>query len=188
MRITNNNSRLRVALNVLREIDIPSKDAVIRTFSNCREQGLHVTYYASDSEYPHRCVSFSENRRSDDIIVMFGMSDQFADSGIPYEDNSDIWEKRKYFKEGEFKKAEDEVLKFNTDICILCGGGSKNTFLVERIKVLMPNIEVAIAAHADEIEAMTFAWLAYKRLHHEKVNLKEVTGASENAVLGGIYA
>jgi len=35
---------------------------------------------------------------------------------------------------------------------------------------------------------MTFAWLAYKRLHHEKVNLKDVTGARENAVLGGIYA
>lgn len=82
----------------------------------------------------------------------------------------------------------NEVLKFNTDVCILCGGGAKNRYLVERIKVLMPNIEVAIAANADEIEAMTFAWLAYKRLHHEKVNLKEVTGASENAVLGGIYA
>jgi anhydro-N-acetylmuramic acid kinase len=52
----------------------------------------------------------------------------------------------------------------------------------------MPNVEVAIATNADQIEAMTFAWLAYKRMHNEKVNLKDVTGASENAVLGGIYA
>lgn len=81
----------------------------------------------------------------------------------------------------------NEVLRFNRDIVVLCGGGAKNKFLVERIKTLMPNIEVTIAAHADEMEAMTFAWLAYKRLHHEKVNLKDVTGASENAVLGGIY-
>jgi anhydro-N-acetylmuramic acid kinase len=73
-------------------------------------------------------------------------------------------------------------------VTLLCGGGAKNTFLVERIKALMPNIEIAIANNSDQIEAMTFAWLAYKRVHNEKVNLKDVTGASENAVLGGIYA
>ena len=82
----------------------------------------------------------------------------------------------------------NEVLRFNRDIVMLCGGGSKNSFLVERIKVLMPNVEVAIATNADEIEAMTFAWLAYKRIHKERVNLKDVTGASDNAVLGAIYA
>jgi 1,6-anhydro-N-acetylmuramate kinase len=42
--------------------------------------------------------------------------------------------------------------------------------------------------NADEIEAMTFAWLAYKRVHKEKVNLKDVTGARENTILGAIYA
>jgi len=81
----------------------------------------------------------------------------------------------------------NEVLRFNRDIVMLCGGGSKNSFLVERLKVLMPNVEVVIAQNADEIEAMTFAWLAYKRVHKEKVNLKDVTGASDNAILGGIY-
>ena len=81
----------------------------------------------------------------------------------------------------------NEVLHFNRDIVLLCGGGAKNSFLVERIKALVPNVEVAIAQNADEIEAMTFAWLAYKRVHEEKVNLKDVTGASENTILGGIY-
>lgn len=81
----------------------------------------------------------------------------------------------------------NEVLKFNRDIALLCGGGAKNSFLVDRIKTLMPNVEVAIAQNADYIEAMTFAWLAYKRVHREVVNLKDVTGASDNAVLGGIY-
>ena len=82
----------------------------------------------------------------------------------------------------------NEVLKFNPDVTLLCGGGADNAFLVERIKALMPNIEVAIAQNGDQIEAMTFAWLAYKRIHNEEVNLKDVTGAKENAVLGGIYA
>ncbi len=81
----------------------------------------------------------------------------------------------------------NEVLTFNRDIVLLCGGGAKNSFLVERIKALMPNVEVAIASNADYIEAMTFAWLAYKRVHKEVVNLKDVTGASDNAVLGGLY-
>jgi anhydro-N-acetylmuramic acid kinase len=81
----------------------------------------------------------------------------------------------------------NEVLRFNRDIVLLCGGGAKNSFLVERIKALMPNVEVAIAANADMIEAMTFAWLAYKRMHKEVINLKDVTGASENAILGGVY-
>jgi len=81
----------------------------------------------------------------------------------------------------------NEVLKSGCDVALLCGGGAKNSFLVERIKALMPNVEVAIAQNADEIEAMTFAWLAYKRMHKEVVNLKDVTGASDNTILGGIY-
>ena len=81
----------------------------------------------------------------------------------------------------------NEVLRFNRDVVLLCGGGAKNSFLVERLKALMPNVEVAIASNADYIEAMTFAWLAYKRVHKEVVNLKDVTGASDNAVLGGLY-
>ena len=81
----------------------------------------------------------------------------------------------------------NEVLKFNSDVALLCGGGAKNSFLVERIKAFMPNVEVAIAQNADSLEAMAFAWLAYKRIHKEVVNLKDVTGASDNAVLGALY-
>jgi len=81
----------------------------------------------------------------------------------------------------------NEVLKFNSDVALLCGGGAKNSFLVERIKALMPNVEVVIAQNADSIEAMTFAWLAYKRIHKEEINLKDVTGARKNTILGCVY-
>ena len=81
----------------------------------------------------------------------------------------------------------NEVLKFNPDIVMLCGGGAKNGFLVERIASLMPNIQVGIMQHADSLEAMMMAWLAYKRIHNEYVHLKEVTGAKRNAILGGLY-
>ncbi len=81
----------------------------------------------------------------------------------------------------------NEVLKFNPDMLLLCVGGAKNTFLIERIKALMPNVEVGIMQQGDWIEAMMMAWLAYKRIHKEPVALKEVTGAKENTILGGVY-
>ena len=81
----------------------------------------------------------------------------------------------------------NEVLKFNPDMLLLCGGGAKNGFLVERIAALMPNVQVGVMEQADSLEAMMMAWLAYKRLHNEHVDLKEVTGASQNSILGGVY-
>ncbi len=81
----------------------------------------------------------------------------------------------------------NEVLKFHRDMALLCGGGAKNSFLVERIKAMMPNVEVLIAQHGDMLEAMMIAWLAYKRLHKEPVDLKDVTGAKVNTILGGLY-
>ncbi len=105
--------------------------------------------------------------------------------GLPLRRNEDV---QRTLLELTALSISNEVLHFNRDVVILCGGGAKNSFLVERIKALMPNVEVAIAQNADEIEAMTFAWLAYKRVHKEEVNLKDVTGAKDNTVLGAIYA
>jgi len=81
----------------------------------------------------------------------------------------------------------NELLRFQRDIAVLSGGGAKNTLLVERIKALIPNINVIIAENADMLEAMMMAWLAFKRIHNEYINLKDVTGARENGILGGIY-
>jgi anhydro-N-acetylmuramic acid kinase len=48
-------------------------------------------------------------------------------------------------------------------------------------------VRLSIAPHFDEIEAMTFAWLAHERIHQNKVNLKDVTGAIKNSILGAVY-
>lgn len=85
----------------------------------------------------------------------------------------------------------DEVKKTATELLIVCGGGAKNDFLMTRLKELC-KIEVMksdkYGVEGDFVEAMAFAWLAYKRVHNEKVELCFVTGAKENSVLGGIYA
>ena len=75
---------------------------------------------------------------------------------------------------------------------LLCGGGAKNVYLLGRIASMLEGVEVAgtddYGVPGDWMEAMAFAWLAFKRLNHETVELKSVTGASQNTILGGIYA
>ncbi len=80
----------------------------------------------------------------------------------------------------------------NTDIdtLIVCGGGSKNGFLMRRIKELSTTqvkISDEFGVSSDFMESMAFAWLAYKRVHESEVNLSSVTGARKNSILGGIY-
>jgi len=73
---------------------------------------------------------------------------------------------------------------------IVCGGGAKNSFLLERLRALcecnvIPSQERDI--NSDALEAMAFAWFAYKRVHNEVVELSSVTGAQKNSLLGAIY-
>jgi len=73
---------------------------------------------------------------------------------------------------------------------IVCGGGAKNTFLMQRLKelntcVLKCSDELGI--NSDALEAMAFAWFAYKRTHKEEVDLCSITGATKASQLGAIY-
>ncbi len=83
-----------------------------------------------------------------------------------------------------------DIQKTHVNLVIVCGGGAKNGFLIERLEKLC-KIEVKksddFGASGDFLEAMAFAWLAYKRVHREKVNLSSVTGAKKDSILGGIY-
>lgn len=73
---------------------------------------------------------------------------------------------------------------------IVCGGGSKNAFLLQRLQKLGSYVvqqSDALSESADALEAMAFAWFAYKRIHSEVVELKSVTGAKKDSLLGAIY-
>jgi len=86
----------------------------------------------------------------------------------------------------------NEIKKFKIKTLLVCGGGVYNTFLMSTLEKLLPAIEVkSTEAHnvsAENLEAMIFAWFAYKRLRQESIELKSVTGAKNNTILGGIYA
>lgn len=73
----------------------------------------------------------------------------------------------------------------------LCGGGTHNDYLNERIQAQLPNARVAttsvIGLDPDWVEAVAFAWLAWRTLNHQSGNLPAVTGARGERVLGAIY-
>ena len=84
-----------------------------------------------------------------------------------------------------------EVEKNDAKLLILCGGGAKNGYLVQRIKASLAKTEVILSddlgISGDFMEAMAFAWLAYQRVHSKYVRLSDVTGASRDSILGAIY-
>jgi anhydro-N-acetylmuramic acid kinase len=78
----------------------------------------------------------------------------------------------------------------DTERVLICGGGIHNTYLLELIQ---QQLECPVEStelhglHPDHVEAMAFAWLARQTLDNLPGNLKEVTGAINSVILGGIY-
>jgi anhydro-N-acetylmuramic acid kinase len=78
----------------------------------------------------------------------------------------------------------------DTDRILICGGGIHNSYLLELIQKHSecPVVSTDLyGLHPDHVEAVAFAWLAKQSLNNLPGNLKEVTGALNTVVLGGIY-
>ncbi len=75
----------------------------------------------------------------------------------------------------------------DTDEIFICGGGVHNKELMRRLRTLTP-IPIAstetLGMDPDWVEAITFAWLAKRRLDKLPGNIPEVTGASKAVMLG----
>lgn len=73
----------------------------------------------------------------------------------------------------------------------VCGGGAYNTRLMQRLQELLSNCKISstdtLGIAPEWIEAMAFAWLAQQTLLHRPGNLRAVTGARKDVILGGIY-
>ena len=76
------------------------------------------------------------------------------------------------------------------DRLIVCGGGRRNSFLMDRLAV-STNLPVAaseaLGFDGDAMEAAAFAWLAARRLANLPGNAPAVTGASGPRILGAVY-
>ena len=73
----------------------------------------------------------------------------------------------------------------------LCGGGARNTALVERLRQHLAPRNVAttdaLGIAAEHVEALAFAWLAHQTLNSRPGNLPAVTGARGTRILGAIH-
>ncbi len=85
-----------------------------------------------------------------------------------------------------------EVQKYALEELMVCGGGVNNVYLMQRLAQVLEGVKVSATdeygVESQHMEAMVFAWLAYKRVYREPVELKDVTGARSNGILGGVYA
>ena len=74
---------------------------------------------------------------------------------------------------------------------LVCGGGAKNGFLMERLANLLPTWRISTTLEygldVDYVEAAAFAWLAYRRINNLPSNLPSVTGATQAVSLGAIF-
>jgi anhydro-N-acetylmuramic acid kinase len=74
---------------------------------------------------------------------------------------------------------------------VICGGGSFNDYLIERLQYHLPyhTIEPSnqYVLHVSHVEAACFAWLAKQYLLDLPGNCPEVTGAIRPTVLGCCY-
>ncbi len=77
------------------------------------------------------------------------------------------------------------------DRVLLCGGGSKNGYLKQRLQALLSPIRIEttneVGLSADFKEAIAFAVLAYWRMHNIPGNLPAVTGANQAVLLGEVH-
>ena len=73
----------------------------------------------------------------------------------------------------------------------VCGGGAHNQQLLKRLAERMPRVQVQTTAtlglDVDWVEAVAFAWLAWRTWQGLPGNLPAVTGAQGARILGAIY-
>jgi len=77
-----------------------------------------------------------------------------------------------------------------TERVLICGGGIHNHYLLQLIEQQLDCPVESTAQYGidpDHVEAVAFAWLARQTYNNLPGNLKEVTGAKNSVILGGIY-
>ncbi len=74
---------------------------------------------------------------------------------------------------------------------LVCGGGARNPQIMSRLSALLAGTEVCptdkYGLSGDDMEALAFAWLAFRTMSGASGNLPSVTGASTETILGAIY-
>lgn len=74
---------------------------------------------------------------------------------------------------------------------LVCGGGANNPLVMARMAELLPYTQICVTddfgVSGGDMEALAFAWLAYRTYSGLSGNLPSVTGATQATILGAIY-
>ena len=86
----------------------------------------------------------------------------------------------------------DAIKKFcpKVDEIYVCGGGSKNKFLMDRLEEttgVKINATDKLNIPSQQVEAVAFAWLAKKCIQKQSNNTPGVTGSKGPRILGAIH-
>lgn len=77
----------------------------------------------------------------------------------------------------------------------ICGGGACNAYLIRTLKQALQERRISMTVESTEalgvspnhVEALAFAWLAYRHVERLPGNLPSVTGAKGSRILGALY-
>jgi anhydro-N-acetylmuramic acid kinase len=85
----------------------------------------------------------------------------------------------------------DSIRPHSPEDVLVCGGGTHNTHLMNRLQAHLPGVPVNSTASAgldpDWIEAILFAWLARERMDGRLQDTGAITGARKPVLLGKIF-
>lgn len=88
------------------------------------------------------------------------------------------------------RDAYDKFLPAPLNTVYFSGGGTKNSYLMKRLRMLIPHIKVRTSTELgwpeSAIEGATFALLAFLRVQEQKIQLTNITGNKQPALLGQI--
>lgn len=80
--------------------------------------------------------------------------------------------------------------KMDIDQIVVSGGGAKNTYLLELLRLALPGIEILtsdqVGMSSDFKEALAFIILGNETLHHRPSSVVGATGAKQSTILGQV--
>lgn len=79
----------------------------------------------------------------------------------------------------------------DTQTIYVCGGGAYNTYLLKRLSHHLPKLNIqtteTLNISPKHIEPALMAWLAYRTLNKQPIDLRHITGSEREVLLGGVY-
>ncbi|KAN0000254.1 hypothetical protein ACTFIZ_000687 [Dictyostelium cf. discoideum] len=182
------------------------KDGEWANQGNVNEKLLKSLYNHSDS-FLNKLPPKSTGRELFNIQWLLNVIESIKNDDDDDDDDDDIIirdeDVQATLLEFTCKTIVDEIKKIKIckiDRVLVCGGGSKNKLLMDKLSRLLKNHENESGSGgcklsttdefgicSQDMEAIAFAWFAKRTLNNQPSNLISVTGASKETILGAIY-